>query len=87
MAELSPDFQSMPEEYQHLIRLVQERYKISVAPLQLLVGGWSGASTKSAKRSLFQNSRRVYNARSETSQRAADGVIEMKRCHAQRPER
>jgi predicted ATPase len=43
MAELSPDFQTMPEEYQHLIRLVQERYKISVAPLQLLVGGWSGA--------------------------------------------
>ena len=43
MPALSPDFQSMPEEYQHLVRLVQERYEISVAPLQLLVGGWSGA--------------------------------------------
>ena len=43
MAELSPDFQSMPEEYQHLIRLVQDTYEITVTPLQLLVGGWSGA--------------------------------------------
>jgi len=43
MAELSVDFQSLPEEYQQVIRLAQDRYKISVAPLQLLVGGWSGA--------------------------------------------
>ena len=43
MAELSSDFQSMPEEYQHLIRLVQDAYEITVTPLQLLVGGWSGA--------------------------------------------
>ncbi len=43
MPELSADFQSMPEEYQYLIRLVQDAYEISVAPLQLLVGGWSGA--------------------------------------------
>jgi predicted ATPase len=43
MPELSPAFQSMPEEYQDLVRLVQERYDISIAPLQLLVGGWSGA--------------------------------------------
>ena len=43
MPELSPEFQSIPEEYQHLIRLAQDAYAISVAPLQLLVGGWSGA--------------------------------------------
>src|SRR6476660_1982227 len=43
MAELSVDFQSLPEEYQQVIHLAQDRYKISVAPLQLLVGGWSGA--------------------------------------------
>src|SRR6266498_5294423 len=41
--ELTTDFQSLPEEYQHVIRLAQDTYKITVAPLQLLVGGWSGA--------------------------------------------
>jgi len=41
--ELTNDFQSLPEEYQHVIRLAQDTYKITVAPLQLLVGGWSGA--------------------------------------------
>jgi len=43
MPELTTDFQSLPEEYQHIIRLAQDQYKITVAPLQLLVGGWSGA--------------------------------------------
>ena len=43
MPELATDFQSLPEEYQHLIRLAEETHKIAVAPLQLLVGGWSGA--------------------------------------------
>jgi hypothetical protein len=43
MSELSPDFQSIPEEYQQLIRLAQNANAITVAPLQLLVGGWSGA--------------------------------------------
>ena len=43
MPELTTDFQSLPEEYQHVIRLAQEQYQITVAPLQLLVGGWSGA--------------------------------------------
>ena len=43
MPELTTDFQSLPEEYQHVIRLAQDQYKITVAPLQLLVGGWSGA--------------------------------------------
>ena len=43
MPELTADFQSLPEDYQHLIRLAQDTYRITVAPLQLLVGGWSGA--------------------------------------------
>jgi hypothetical protein len=43
MRELTTDFQSLPEEYQHTIRLAEEQYKITVRPLQLLVGGWSGA--------------------------------------------
>ena len=43
MPELTTDFQSLPEEYQQVIRLAQDTYKITVAPLQLLVGGWSGA--------------------------------------------
>src|ERR1043165_8238688 len=43
MPELTTDFQSLPEEYQRVLRLAQDTYKITVAPLQLLVGGWSGA--------------------------------------------
>ena len=43
MPELTTDFQSLPEEYQYIIQLAQDTYKITVAPLQLLVGGWSGA--------------------------------------------
>src|SRR5512144_3104987 len=43
MSELSTDFQSLPQDYQKVILLAQEQYKITVAPLQLLVGGWSGA--------------------------------------------
>ncbi len=43
MPELATDFQALPPEYQAVIRLAQETYGITVAPLQLLVGGWSGA--------------------------------------------
>jgi len=43
LPELATDFQSLPEEYQHVICLAEETHKIAVAPLQLLVGGWSGA--------------------------------------------
>ena len=43
MPELTTDFKSLPEEYQHIIQLAQKQYNITVAPLQLLVGGWSGA--------------------------------------------
>ena len=43
MPELTNGFQSLPAEYQHVIRLAQETNKITISPLQLLVGGWSGA--------------------------------------------
>ena len=43
MSELTADFRSLPEEYRHIIRLAQDTYNLTVAPLQLLVGGWSGA--------------------------------------------
>ncbi|HXQ36061.1 MAG TPA: hypothetical protein VN843_18745, partial [Anaerolineales bacterium] len=43
MPELTNDFQSLPEEYQRIIQLAQDTYKITVAPLELLFGGWSGA--------------------------------------------
>jgi len=43
MSELNADFQSLPDEYQKIIQLAQEQLEITVAPLQLLVGGWSGA--------------------------------------------
>jgi hypothetical protein len=34
--ELTVDFQSLPDEYQQVIRLAQDTYNITVAPLQLL---------------------------------------------------
>src|SRR4029453_18906412 len=43
LPELATDFQSLPEEYQHLIRLAEQTHRITIAPLQLLVGGGSGA--------------------------------------------
>lgn len=43
MPKLTNDFQSLPPEYQQVLRLAQERNNIIIAPLQLLVGGWSGA--------------------------------------------
>src|SRR6185369_2469244 len=43
MPELITDFHILPEEYQQIIRLAQSQHNITVAPLQLLVGGWSGA--------------------------------------------
>ncbi len=43
MVEQAAAFQSLPDEYQQVIRLAQESHNITIAPLQLLVGGWSGA--------------------------------------------
>ena len=43
MSELATGFWSLPEEYQLVIRVAEQTHKITVAPLQLLVGGWSGA--------------------------------------------
>lgn len=43
MSELVSGFQSLPPEYQQVLLLAQEQHQIRVAPLQTLVGGWSGA--------------------------------------------
>lgn len=43
MSELKAGFESLPEDYQRVLQLTQERHQITVAPLQTLVGGWSGA--------------------------------------------
>jgi predicted ATPase len=43
MLELNAGFQSLPPEYQRVLGLAQEQHQIQVAPLQTLVGGWSGA--------------------------------------------
>jgi len=44
MSEQIEDFQALPEVYQEVLRRVEEKYKISIKPLQLLVGGLSGAA-------------------------------------------
>lgn len=43
MSELTASFESLPEEYRRVLVLAQDQYQIQVAPLQTLVGGWSGA--------------------------------------------
>src|SRR5690349_4988044 len=43
MPELATDFQSLPHDYQSVLRLAQETHQIAITPLDLLVGGWSGA--------------------------------------------
>ena len=75
MPELATDFQSLPEEYQHIIRLAQDTHKITVAPLQLLVGGWSGAvvylvsvssnDTKRVEHCILKLDRKGKNAKSD----------------------
>jgi predicted ATPase/Tfp pilus assembly protein PilF len=75
MPELTTDFQSLPEEYQHIIRLAQDTHNITVAPLQLLVGGWSGAivylvsvssnDTKRVEHCILKLDRKSKNAKSD----------------------
>jgi len=75
MPELTTNFQSLPEEYQHIIRLAQDTHKITVAPLQLLVGGWSGAvvylvsvssnETKRVEHCILKLDRKGKNAKSD----------------------
>jgi hypothetical protein len=43
MPKLAVGFQSLPLEYQNVIRLAQEMHHIAVTPLQALTGGYSGA--------------------------------------------
>lgn len=43
MSELVDGFRTLPAEYQRVLMLAQDQHQISAAPLQTLVGGWSGA--------------------------------------------
>src|SRR5690349_23818421 len=43
VSELISSFQSLPPECQRVLQLAQDQHQIRVAPLQTLVGGWSGA--------------------------------------------
>jgi hypothetical protein len=75
MPELTTDFKSLPEEYQHILRLAQDQYNITIAPLQLLVGGWSGAvvylvsvssnETKRVEHCILKLDRKGKNAKSD----------------------
>src|SRR4030095_5682383 len=75
MPELITDFQSLPEEYQQIIRLAKDTHKITVAPLELLVGGWSGAvvylvsvsnnETKRVEHCILKLDRKGKNAKSD----------------------
>jgi predicted ATPase len=75
MPEVATDFRSLPEEYQQVIRLAEETHKITVAPLQLLVGGWSGAvvylvsisnhDTKRVEHCVLKVDRKGKNAKSD----------------------
>jgi predicted ATPase len=44
MSELALGFRSLPLEFQNVILAAQERYHLTVTPLQVLGGGFSGAS-------------------------------------------
>lgn len=39
----SPDFDNLPPEYQHLLRIATEKHNLDVTPLQALTGGRTGA--------------------------------------------
>lgn len=43
MFDLAAGFEPLPVEYQDVIRLAQEQYNLSITPLDILTGGWSGA--------------------------------------------
>lgn len=43
MSEVTAGFQSLPPEYQRVLQAAQDQHQIRVAPLDTLVGGWSGA--------------------------------------------
>jgi predicted ATPase len=75
MPESTNDFKSLPPEYQQVIQLAQETNKVVIAPLQLLVGGWSGAmvylvsvsnnETKRVEHCVLKLDRKGKNAKSD----------------------
>jgi len=81
MSELTVGFQSLPPEYQRVLQLTQDLHQISVAPLQTLVGGWSGAmvylvsvtyqDSKKVEHFILKLDRKNANARSDELSRHA----------------
>ncbi len=75
MPDLSADFQTLPTEYQQVIQMAQGQHNIIVAPLQLLVGGLSGAAvylvsvsyneTKRVEHCILKLDRKSQTARSD----------------------
>ncbi|HVN15129.1 MAG TPA: hypothetical protein VMT73_05260, partial [Anaerolineales bacterium] len=75
MPEPTTDFQSLPEDYQNIIRLAQDAHNIAIMPLELLVGGWSGAvvylvsvswnETKRVEHCILKLDRKSKNAKSD----------------------
>jgi len=73
--DLNADFQSLPTEYQQVIQMAQGQHNIIVAPLQLLVGGLSGAAvylvsvsyneTKRVEHCILKLDRKSQTARSD----------------------
>ncbi|MEK6222158.1 MAG: hypothetical protein N2D54_07905, partial [Chloroflexota bacterium] len=43
MTDIAEKYSSLPPEYQQVILRAEEQHKITIKPLQELVGGWSGA--------------------------------------------
>lgn len=82
MSEPDADFQTLPSEYQDVIRLAQDEHDITVVPLQLLVGGWSGAvvylvsvssnETQRVEHCILKLDRRSKKSRSDEVSRHSD---------------
>src|SRR5215213_6030505 len=43
MSVLTSGFETLPPEYQRVLAMAEEQHQISIASLETLVGGWSGA--------------------------------------------
>ena len=75
MSVLTNGFETLPPEYQRVLALAQEQHQISVAFLETLVGGWSGAmvflvsiswnATKHVEHCILKLDRKSKTARSD----------------------
>lgn len=49
MPESVPSFEDLEPEFREVIHLAEERNKVTISPLQVLAGGWSGAAVYLAR--------------------------------------